>query len=155
MGARLRSPICIRWNTSGDSRLRPAPPSTRVLPTLLLQMVGVTTTERRPTLAVLEGWPLRSNMTGVLDHFRGREPLGAGYTTQTSLQRSLAFRQEGGAPAPLKMVATTYWGSWKPKPAPSGSGELRLSWSSRRRSPRSFRHSATRSLTRRHSVRSW
>ena len=61
---------------------------------------------------------LRSNVTGVLDHLRGWEPLGAGDTAQTSLQRSLALLQESDALAPPKMVATARCGSWKPKPAP-------------------------------------
>jgi len=43
-------------------------------------MVDVTTTGRRPTPAVLEGWLLWSNVTGVPDHLRGWVPPDAGDT---------------------------------------------------------------------------
>ena len=77
----------------------------------MLQMVGVTTTGRRPTPAVLVGWSLRSKMTGVLDHLRGWEPLGARDAAQTSLYRSLALLRDSGALTPPKMVATACYGS--------------------------------------------
>jgi hypothetical protein len=79
----LRSPIYTLWKTSGDNRLRPALPSTRVLLTPMLQMVGGTTMSTTP--AVLEGWSFRSKVMGVPDHLRGCEPPGAGDAAQTSL----------------------------------------------------------------------
>ena len=54
-GVSLRFLIYICQNTSGDSRLMSAPPSMRVRPTLMLQIVEVTMTLRRSTPVVLEG----------------------------------------------------------------------------------------------------
>jgi hypothetical protein len=48
---------------------------------------------------------------GVPDHFRSWELADAGEAAQTSFQRSLALLREGGALAPPKTVAITYWGS--------------------------------------------
>src|SRR3954462_6991680 len=57
-------------STAKEIMLKPAPPSTSILVTLRLRIVGETNIGKHPTAVVRSGWSSISKMIGVLDHFR-------------------------------------------------------------------------------------
>ena len=56
---------------TGEIKFRPAQPSTNILFTLRLRIVGETNNGKHPTAVVRSGWSSASKMRGVLDHFSG------------------------------------------------------------------------------------
>ena len=71
VSSRSLSGICSLLITMGEIKFRPAPPSTSILFTLRLRIVGETNNDKYPTAVVRSGWSLVSKTMGVRDHFRG------------------------------------------------------------------------------------
>ena len=56
--------------TSREIRFRPAPPSTNILVTWRLRIVGGTNNGKHPIMVVRSGWSSSSKMMGMRDHFQ-------------------------------------------------------------------------------------
>ena len=59
------------WTTAEEIKFKQAPPSTSILVTLWLWIVGETNIGKHPTAVMRSGWSTISKMIGLPDHFRG------------------------------------------------------------------------------------
>ena len=73
-----------------EIRFKPAPPSTSILVTLRLRIVGETNISKHPTAVMRSGWSAISKMIGVLDHFRGLRDSTGGSAALTSRTHCLS-----------------------------------------------------------------
>src|SRR3954468_11044714 len=87
-------------STAEEIRFKPAPPSTSILVTLRLRIVGETNIDKHPTAVVRSGWSSISKMIGVLDHFRSLRDSTGGSVALTSRTHCLSWRCEVCREAP-------------------------------------------------------
>src|SRR6187401_1967406 len=99
--------------TAEEIKLRPAPPSTNILVTLRLRIVGETNIGKHPTAVVQSGWSSRSKMMGVPDHFRSLRDSTGGSAAFTSRTHCLSWRWEVCRKAPPSTHRTfvAFWNS--------------------------------------------
>src|SRR3954466_8098724 len=125
----LLLPGLIPWNVSVSSsslsgtwsfrsraeeiRFKTAPPSTSILVTLRLRIVGETNIGKHPTAVVRSGWSSISKMIGVLDHFRSLRDSTSGSAALTSRTHCLSWRCEvcREAPPSTHKTSVAFWNS--------------------------------------------
>ena len=78
------------WSTAEEIRFKPAPPSTSILVTLRLRIVGETNIGKHPTAVMRSAWSSISKMIGVLDHFRVLRDSTGGSAALTSRTHCLS-----------------------------------------------------------------
>src|SRR6187401_603063 len=107
------SGICSFLITAEEIKLRPAPPSTNILVTLRLRIVGETNIGKHPTAVVRSGWSSRSKMMGVPDHFSSLRDSTGGSAAFTSRTHCLSWRWEVCREAPPSTYKTSmaFWNS--------------------------------------------
>src|SRR6187399_1539061 len=101
------------WSTGEEIRFKPDPPSTDILVTLRLRIVGDTNIGKHPTAVVRSGWSSMSKMIGVLDHLRSLRDSTGGSAALTSRTHCLSWRREVCREAPPLMHKTSvaFWNS--------------------------------------------
>src|SRR3954467_871329 len=101
------------WSTAEEIRFKPAPPSTSILVTLRLRIVGETNIGKHPTVVVRSGWSSISKMIGVLDHFRSLRDSTGGSAALTSRTHCLSWRCEvcREAPPSTHKTSVAFWNS--------------------------------------------
>src|SRR6187401_2912788 len=99
--------------TADEIKFRPAPPSTSILVTLRLRIVGETNIGKHPTAVVRSGWSSRSKTMGVLDHFSSLRDSTGGSAAFTSRTHCLSWRWEVCREAPPSTHSTSvaFWNS--------------------------------------------
>src|SRR3954470_1308476 len=101
------------WSTAEEIRFKQAPPSTSILETLRLRIVGETNIGKHPTAVVRSGWSSISKMIGVLDHFRSLRDSTGGSAALTSRTHCLSWRCEvyREAPPSTHKTSVAFWNS--------------------------------------------